>query len=60
MSNKNYPKFKKNDFYDEEEFSTYRQKADKKRARRMDRALKVKDINEFVKDDYDRSRSRKF
>lgn len=52
MSNSSLRKFKKNDYSDEEEnYSEYRNKIDKRKQRRFERAIKTKDISILVDND---------
>lgn len=54
MSNHDYKKFKKTDFsYDEEEdqFDSRKNKVDKYKAKRVERALKTKDISALIEDE---------
>jgi len=52
MSKSSLRKFKKNDYSDEEEnYSEYRNKIDKRKQRRFERAIKTKDISILVDND---------
>lgn len=54
MSKNGFKKFRKNDYsYDEDEeyYESPRGKMDKRKARRIDRALRTKDISELIEDD---------
>lgn len=52
MSKSSLRKFKKNDYSDEEEnYSEYRNKIDKRKQRRFERAIKTKDISVLVDND---------
>lgn len=52
MSKSSLRKFKKNDYSDEEEnYSKYRNKIDKRKQRRFERAIKTKDISILVDND---------
>ena len=54
MSKNGFKKFRKNDYsYDdnEEYYEAPRAKMDKRKARRIDRALRTKDISELIEDD---------
>ena len=52
MSKSTFKKFKKNDYsYDDEEDYNPRAQFDKHKAKRIDRALKTKDISALVEDD---------
>lgn len=55
MSKSALRKFKKNDYsYDEEEnYSENKNRVDKRKQRRIDRALKTKDISVLVENDED-------
>lgn len=54
MSKQTIKKFRKNDWNDEEEFQDNRSNyLEKKKQKRVDRALKTKDISALIEDDED-------
>lgn len=56
MSKSTFKKFKKNDYFYEDEDEDYydnpRNRVNKKESKRLERALKTKDINALVEEDY--------
>lgn len=50
---KGIKKFRKNDYNDEQEFVVERLSVNKTKEKRIERALRTKDITALVEDDYD-------